>query len=522
MGFLRIKLLKQSLITATVITICTNMLSRVFGFIREAVIASYFGTSSILDLFILAVTIPELITVVILAALPTALLPSLNRIKLDGGKDESTFFWSGLFIFIMFFLFVSFLMFKFSGEILLLLAPNISNNQLIVGKRLISILSFFILFRGLEAYFRSWMFEKKHFIVPVSSNIIFNIVIISSIFLLYDKLDIVSLAYGWLIGSALIFIYNGFFAFKIVRPSFKVCIDNQWVKRLMRAMLIIIVIESIFIVYPVIDRYLASKYLGPGQISALRYATVLIQLPTGIIIVAINIALFPWISDFSIQNEVDKISKLYTDSIRMIIFVMGFIAAGILIFSNDIVQIAFQRGDFNRTSLQLTSSPLMCYALGIIFNSIYIFQMRFYYAKQIFLRLGIIRFVMLAVKLFFSISLIGKMEQDGLALATSIAWFSGFIAMTVDLGREMNISIKKLFPTVVGKNILIIFIVALFWIIFAKIWIASEEILLSIIRLIVIGSTGTLIYLILAEIFSIPEPRKLINSILLKLEGFRG
>jgi putative peptidoglycan lipid II flippase len=49
---------------ATLITIGGNILGRLFGFGREAVIAGYFGTSAILDTFILAFTLPELLGMV--------------------------------------------------------------------------------------------------------------------------------------------------------------------------------------------------------------------------------------------------------------------------------------------------------------------------------------------------------------------------------------------------------------------------------------------------------------------------
>ncbi len=107
------RFLRQSLVTASVITITANMLSRVFGYFREASIANYFGTSSIFDTFILAFTIPELVAAIIFTAMPVALLPALKKMPQCSSDDDSKAFWSGLITLSLLFAVISILIFAF-------------------------------------------------------------------------------------------------------------------------------------------------------------------------------------------------------------------------------------------------------------------------------------------------------------------------------------------------------------------------------------------------------------------------
>jgi len=518
---LRFNFIKQSLIGASIITFAANILSAFLGYFREAATASYFGTGAVLDVFVLAFTIPEILTSVIVSVLPTALIPTLKKSKPGSIVNESKLFWCGLVYFTFLLAGISFLVYLFRGNILLLFASDISVDQLNLGKRLVSIVSFFIFFRGMEFYFRAWLFEKKHFLIPVTSNILLGLAVLVSLLTLYNRFDIEALAYGWLFGSILVFIYNALMAFVVVKPGFNITFMNPWIKLLFQSFAIISIIEIVSMTYPLIDRYLAFRYLGPGFISALRFAMVLIVLPNRLFAVAYSTASFPWISDLSQNGEIEKLRKMYQDSIRMIIFLMGLIAVNVAVFADDIVLIAFQRGAFDQTSLNLTSGPLRIYAAGIAFSAAYIYQMRFYYARMEYKRLGLIKAVMFMIKVVLSFILIRDFQQNGLALATSLAWLAGFLIMSADLSRRLNFSIKNIIFANGFKIALLISINVLFSISASMLWTVGNSQTAIFLKLIVLGMTGSVLYFGIAFMLNIPEPKKLVDIFAKKLRNLR-
>lgn len=509
------KFLKQSLVAASVIAIVAGLLSRIIGYAREAVIANYFGTGSELDTFLIAFIIPELTSTVAYSSLPTALIPALKKIRNNSQINDTSLYFTGMVLFAFLFAMVTAAVFIFKGTIFHLLAPDFPEARYSTGIDILSIVAFCIFFGGMETYFRGWLFEKKHFIVPTSSGIVFNIIILVSLVTLFPNHGIDALALGWLLGSITLFLYNGLFSAGMVGLRGPVSFDFSWAGLLLKSVLIIIIVQLIPFLYVPIDRFLAANYLNIGYISALKYAQVLHQLPIGIFIVAFNVAAFPWISDYSSTNNNKSLVNLYHESIRLIVFIIGFTSIGIILFSSDIVSIAFERGRFDSISLKLTSEPLRIYAVGAIFAAISIFQMRFYLARRALFRLGAISMSSLVIKIIFSVILIVPLEQNGLALATVISWIWGSFIMGVDLNRIANLGYREIFSNSLTKILLNILAVGIFWVGFESIWPykGSSSFSDTMLRFFTMGISGLVLYAGLSSLLRIPEFIKVYNSI---------
>jgi len=467
------KLLKQSLVAASVVTIGANIVGRLLGYVREAFIADYFGTSSLFDTFILAFTIPEIITFIVFAALPTAIVPATKVVAGDSSEAEKQLFLKGLAAFGAIFGTLTLLIFLLRHDILYFLAPDLPPDQAATGVQLISLLAGFVFFRGVEAYFRGWLFKKKHFVSPALSPFLLNVIVLAAITLLYDSQNIYALAYGWLGGAAALFVLNGYMVCVLIKPWDSKGDRAVSITPVLKLAASVIVLESLTLLHPVVDRFLAARYLGEGQIAALRYAIFLAMLAPGMLIVTFSIASFPWIADLADPKKREQLRKLYRDSLRLIIFAIGLVAAGMLFFARDIVQVAFRRGAFDQVSVDLTTSPFIIYSAGILLYSIYHFQTRLYYARRAVLRLGTILVSVFVIKLILSAVLVGPMEHDGLALATAIAWTIGAVIMTVDLGATLKLTIRELLPST-GRVLVLALLTLVFWYGAAGLWPVSE------------------------------------------------
>ncbi|MCP4683807.1 MAG: hypothetical protein GY867_00005, partial [bacterium] len=419
------KLVRQSLVAASVVTIGANIVGRLLGYVREATIADFFGTTSVFDTFILAFTIPEIITFIVFAALPTAIVPATKAVAGDSTAAEKQLFLQGLGAFGAIFGLLALLTYLLRYEILGFLAPDLPPEQAAAGVQLMAVLAGFVFFRGVEAYFRGWLYKKKHFVAPALSPFLLNVVVLGAITLLHDSHGIYALAYGWLGGSAILFILNGFLVCALIRPWGSKGGLNVSIAPVMKLAGGVILLESLTLLHPVVDRFLAARYLGEGQIAALRYAIFLAMLAPGMLVVTFSIASFPWLADLSDPAKREELRKRYHDSMRLIIFAIGLVAAGMLFFARDIVQVAFMRGAFDQVSVDLTTSPFIIYTAGILLYSVYHFQTRLYYARRAVLRLGTVLVSVFIIKIILSALLVGPMEHDGLALATAIAWTIG-------------------------------------------------------------------------------------------------
>jgi putative peptidoglycan lipid II flippase len=506
------RLIRQSLVAATLITVGGNLLGRILGFGREAVLAKYFGTSAILDTFILAFTLPELVALILFTALPVALIPAVAG-KSRSDADDGRLFWSGLILFAICFGLLASLIYVGRGYVLGWLAPGLSPEHQELARQLLALLSPYVWLRGMEAYFRSWCFAKKRFVAPALSSVIMNVVVIASILLWYDQLEIRTLAVGWLSGAAILFIYNGAHAFRVIRPGRPRNLDLPWARNLLIALGGVACLESLSMIYAVIDRHLASQYLAAGPISALRYASTLISIPGGVLVAAFNIASFPWIAELVSRGKLDRLRQMYSQSVRLLIFAMSLVAVGILIFSEDIVRVAFARGAFDLESLELTSRPFGFFAIGLVFQAVYAFQMRFYYARRAIYRLGLILGVMLTIKVASSFLLIGPMGHSGLALATSLARIIGFLIMTIDLARTLNISNRELYAAWLPKVVVSLGVAFSCWFGINWLWPSPSDLSLwsLFLKLSLLAVTGVAVYGGVGLLLKLPEPKRALD-----------
>ena len=515
------RLVRQTLVAATLVTVGGNVVGRLFGCLREAVVAKYFGTSALLDTFVIAFTVPEILTFVIFAALPTAVIRSSQTLVGQDQEKEAALFRKGLAAFGLSLLLLTTALFLLKEQILIWLAPNLRPELEPVALRLLGILASIVFFRGLEAYFRAWLFRKKHFVAPALSPLVLNAAVIASLVLPIRSVPIEALACGWLVASILLFLLNGALAIAVIGPGALAAKASVRVAPVLRMTLAVAAIEAAFLVFPAIDRFLAARYLGDGEIAALRYALFLSQIAPGMLVVTFSSAAFPWITDMAASVDLDKLRQFYQESLRLVLFVILPVVAGLIIFSREIILVAFQRGAFNQHSVELAAGPLVCYSLGLVFYSVYFYQIRYYYAKQLLPRLGAILSISLIIKLVASVILVSPLGRNGLALATSIAWLASCIMMTIDLGRIADLRFARDMAPWLTKVGLVLAASVLAWALLQSLWPVSDQADLTarFVQLAAIGVSGLIVYAGLALAFRLPEAGRLAASIRRRFDG---
>ena len=76
-----VSFIKQNIKQATIIIAVLTIASQILGLIREALIASYFGTSAELDVLIIDLSIPFMFSRIFFMSIPSAGIPYLQEAK---------------------------------------------------------------------------------------------------------------------------------------------------------------------------------------------------------------------------------------------------------------------------------------------------------------------------------------------------------------------------------------------------------------------------------------------------------
>ncbi|MEE8185335.1 MAG: murein biosynthesis integral membrane protein MurJ [Thermodesulfobacteriota bacterium] len=421
-----------------------TLLSRVFGYIRDAVIAAMFGAGFHTDIFFVAFRIPNFFRRLVgEGALAASLVPVFTEEITTGTEERGKELASKIFtIFSIIFLILTVLGIVFSGHLVRILAPGFATteNKLILTISMTRWMFPFLFFIGLMAVAMGILNSMRHFMAPALSPVLFNIaIIVSAIYLSAYFVDpIYALAVGVVLGGLLQFLlqlpYLKKFGF-LPRP----CIDlnDPAVRRVLYLMGPYALGVAVYQINIFVTQGFASS-LVDGSISYLYYANRLVELPLGVFGMAVATAVLPSMSEHAAKGEWNLFRDSFSFAIRIVNFITIPSMVGLLVLGLPIISVLFQRGEFDQEATKSTAYALYFYSLGLVaFTGTRITASAFYSLKDTVTPvLAAISSVVANLVLCFL--LIEPLKHGGLALATSMAAFLNFIILFVALRMRMG------------------------------------------------------------------------------------
>jgi len=291
---------------------------------------------------------------------------------------------------------------------------------------------------------------KQDFVLPGLAPIAYNLAIIGGAILLSPTLGIYGLAIGAVIGAGLHFLVQVPGLIKVgARYSPRLSLRDPGVRQVLRLMAPRVLGLAIVQINFLVETILASN-LGTGAVSALNYAWRVMLLPQGVVAQSVAIAAFPTFSDQFARGQLAQLRSALSATLRVIMFIAIPSAVGLLVLRVPLIQLIFQRGQFQDTSTELVAMALGFYALGLIGHSgVEILTRAFYgmHDTRMPVALGV---VSLIVNLVLSLSLINVLGIAGLALANTIAALTEMIMLAWVLrSRLQGLDDQRLIATTV-------------------------------------------------------------------------
>lgn len=423
--------------TALIIMLIT-LFSKFFGFARDIVLSYFFGASNISDAYLISLTVPSVIFGFISVGIITAYIPMQSKIILESGEDEGLKFTSNFTNIVLIIVTVILCAGLFFTEnIVKLFAMGFSGDTLELAINFTRISLFGMYFTALISIFSGYLQIKDNYIVPAIVGFPLNIIIIVSI-LIASKGNYIVLAVGTLIATGSQFLLMIPF---IRKQNFKYLFilnlkDERIIKTLYIALPVVIG-TSVNQVNILIDRTIASS-LAIGGISALNYANRLNLFIQGLFVTSIITAMYPMISSYANNKNIDGIKKALRESINIItIFVLP-ITIGTMIFSNEVVNLLFARGAFDKNAIMMTSTALFFYALGMLGFGYREVLARGFYSMQDTKTPMINATIGMIMNIILNVILSKILGLGGLALATSISAIFTSILLFMSLRKRIG------------------------------------------------------------------------------------
>ncbi|HGJ5855592.1 murein biosynthesis integral membrane protein MurJ [Arsenophonus nasoniae] len=404
-----------------------TMFSRILGFIRDAIIARFFGAGMATDAFFVAFRLPNLLRRIFAeGAFSQAFVPILAEYKNQQGDEATRTFIayvSGLLTLIL--AIVTLAGILAAPWIIYITAPGFTDtpDKFDLTVRLLRITFPYILLISLVSLGGAILNTWNRFSVPAFAPTLLNISMIMSVLLLapYCEPPIIALAWGVFAGGILQLLYQLPYLKKIgmlVLP--RISLRNSGVWRVMKLMGPAIIGVSVSQISLIINTIFAS-FLQSGSVSWMYYADRLMELPTGVLGVALGTILLPSLAKSFSTGDHQEYQRLMDWGLRLCFLLALPCAIALAILAQPLTVSLFQYGNFTGYDAVMTQRALIAYCVGLMGLIIVKVLAPGFYSRQDIKTPVKIAIITLILTQLMNLAFIGPLKHAGLALSIGLA-----------------------------------------------------------------------------------------------------
>ena len=424
--------------TTKAISIVTILLiiSKPFGFLREMIVAAYYGATYQTDAYNMAINIMGFSTAIIAAGVATVIIPMYNHRRIQNSKSEADLFINNiLWITSLFYVVLSILGIIFAPALVKVFAPSFEGEIVSLTVNIVRMVFIFTVFANITNYMKAIAKIYDKFSITVLASYPLTILTVIFTVLFSHRIGIYALVISYIIfliiqASLLVLSVRKVFSFKAILNF-----TNGDLKDVVKLSLPIYLSVAIGEVNAIIDKMFASG-LPEGSISAMNYATKLRALPDGIITASIITVIYPLLSQYAAKKDFFNLKATAVKAISLLSMTLLPVIAVSLYYSSEITKIVYERGAFTSDSTLLTANIFTFAILSLIFAGSSSLLSNTFYSMQDTKTPQIAAVIMVAVNITLNAILVRYMQAAGLTLATSIAFFVYFVLLFILFRRK--------------------------------------------------------------------------------------
>ncbi len=468
-----------------------TLISRILGYIKDMILAKYFGATGTSDMFFVAFRIPNLLRDLFAeGSMSAAFIPVLTETQTKNGRDDANRLVRATFFFILIVVgIVCFLGILFASSIVSLIAPGFKSDPTKFSQTVLltQIMFPFLVFISLASVAMGALNTRGGFFIPALAPALLNISIILCVFMVspYLEMPIIGVAFGVTLGGFLQFLFQlpsffnqGYSLYTRTDGGLANLLKHPGLKKIGLLIIPSIIGLAVAQVNIFVSTLLAS-YLQEGSITYLYYSMRLVQLPIGLFGVAMGMAVLPALSEHSAKRRFIELKEDFSFALRLLFFITIPAMAGLISLRVPIVNTLFQRGEFTAVATLATADALMFYSFGLwAIVGVRVLASTFYAMQNTTTPVKIAVFSML-MNIFFSLLFMNPLLHNGLALANSLSSICNFSLLFFFLRRKLGgIGTKKIIKSCF-KILIATFVMAMFgsFVLQGELWLSDGEFL---------------------------------------------
>lgn len=431
---------KYALIKSSSVVSVATLGSRLLGLVRDLLIAQYFGIRA--DAFFVAFKIPNLFRRFFAeGAFANAFVPVLTEYQVQRSTTE-VYRLVQYALGSLCALLLPLTCFGVLGAPLLiaLFAPGFYqfDDKFTLTVDLLRITFPYLWLISLTAFAGAVLNTYQRFAIPAIAPMVLNGCMILFTLLLAPQLDEPLFALAWAVFTAGIIqwlIHLPQMHHLGLLPKPKVNFKDPGVRKILSLMAPILFGASVYQLNILVDLMIAS-FLPEGSITWLYFSDRLVQLPLGVIAIALSVVILPKLSSAHHQQNPEQFSQTLDFAVR-ILWLLGLPATlGLMLLAEPILSLLFLHGAMRAEDIAEMVPSLQAYAMGLFaFMMIKVLAPAFFARQQTKtpVRIGI---QAMGISIVLNFPLAYGFQHVGLALSTSIGAFANMGLLYWTLKRK--------------------------------------------------------------------------------------
>ncbi|MEG5031427.1 lipid II flippase MurJ [Microcoleus sp. AT3-D2] len=415
-----------------------TIIVKAVALVKELVVAWKFGTGDTLDAFLIALLVPAFITNVVSSSFNAALIPTYIRVRDREGTNAAQRLFSGATVWIFVVLAIATILMVVTAPIYLpLIAGGFSREKLDLTFKLLCAIAPVVLLETFMTSWRATLNAGERFALVALAPIFTPIMTILLLLVLHSW-GIFNLAAGLVFGVVLEMVAIG-----ISLHQQGISLMPKWYGfdphlRQVASQYIPAVTGALLMnTAAIVDQSMAAM-LSPGSVASLNYGNRVIALPITLIATALSTAVIPYFSKMVAREDWANVRHTLNRYLGLIFALTVPLTGFLILFSELIVQLLFQRGSFTANDTHLVAQIQFCFAFQIPFYIGNILLARL----MISMRLNYILMRVSAFNLMLNITLNYIFMQwigiKGIALSTSFVYLFSFLYMFVSAQQNLR------------------------------------------------------------------------------------
>ncbi len=359
--------------------------SRGLGFLRNALLASFFGASETLDAYFLAFRLPDLVfNLLFFGALSAGFVPVFMKLvakdKAEAWKLTNDIFNLTLLAFSLF----GIIFFFAAPWVLRKIAPGFSVETLELATTMSQIMFLQPIFLGISGIFSGVLQSARKFLSYSLAPVFYNVGIIFGILVLEPALGSNGLAWGVVVGAFLHMAVQypaaraSGWRWSASRRIFALGLDA--LKRVLKIMVprsLALIVQQVNLI---ILASLATA-IGVGSVAIFNFANDLASFPLGVLAVPIAVAAFPAFVS-ALERGRGELGEVFSRTVRQLFFFLAPTIALAFALRAQVVRLALGYGQFGWGETIATIDTFSVFLVGLLFYGLLGLLMRAFFAFE--------------------------------------------------------------------------------------------------------------------------------------------